>query len=93
VIPNQQQRPIGYPDHTQKTGQTRDAAARAESILDRNWSAVEETATALLEQETLSGLALQALLSTVQATTLEDLKDVRRATPPRFTQRDGNQHP
>ena len=63
-----------------------DAAARAEVILDRNWNTVEETATALLEQETLSGLALDALLSTVQETKLDDIiRDVRRATPPRFT--------
>ncbi len=55
-----------------------DAAARAEAILDRNWSTVEETATALLEHETLSGVALDAVLSTVQETTLEDLRDVRR---------------
>ncbi len=59
-----------------------DAEARAAAILDRNWSTVEETATALLEQETLSGVALDAVLSTVQETTLEELHDVRRATPP-----------
>jgi cell division protease FtsH len=57
-----------------------DAAARAEAILDSNWSTVEETATALLEHETLSGVALDAVLSTVQETTLEDLRDVRRNT-------------
>jgi cell division protease FtsH len=68
-----------------------DAAARAEAVLDRNWSTVEETATALLEQETLSGVALEALLSTVHEVSLEDLRDVRRAAPPRFTQRDQNQ--
>jgi cell division protease FtsH len=68
-----------------------DAAARAEAILDRNWNAVEETATALLEQETLSGVALEALLSTVQETSLEEMRDIRRSTPPRFTQRDTNQ--
>ncbi len=65
-----------------------DAEARAAAILDRNWSTVEETATALLEQETLSGVALEAVLSTVQEVTLEELRDVRRATvssPPRFT--------
>ncbi|HMD56040.1 MAG TPA: ATP-dependent zinc metalloprotease FtsH [Solirubrobacteraceae bacterium] len=67
-----------------------DAAARAEAILDRNWSSVEETATALLEQETLSGVALEALLSTVQEVSLEELREVRR-TAPRFTQRDPNQ--
>ena len=38
---------------------------RPRSILDRNWHAVEETANALLEQETLSGVALDAVLSTV----------------------------
>jgi cell division protease FtsH len=65
-----------------------DAEARAAVILDRNWSTVEETATALLEQETLSGVALDAVLSTVQEVTLGELRDVRRAAPPRFTDRD-----
>jgi cell division protease FtsH len=65
-----------------------DAEARAAVVLDRNWSTVEETATALLEQETLSGVALDAVLSTVTETTLEELSQVRRATPPRFTARD-----
>jgi cell division protease FtsH len=55
-----------------------DAEARAAFILDRNWNTVEETAHALLEQETLSGVALEAVLSTVQETTLEELRDVRR---------------
>jgi cell division protease FtsH len=58
-----------------------DAEARAAVVLDRNWGAVEETATALLEQETLSGVALEAVLSTVQELTLEDLRDVRRRPP------------
>jgi len=64
-----------------------DAEARASAVLDRNWSAVEETATALLEQETLSGVALDAVLSTVHEVTLDELREVRRATPPRFTQK------
>ncbi|HTU80123.1 MAG TPA: ATP-dependent zinc metalloprotease FtsH [Solirubrobacteraceae bacterium] len=68
-----------------------DAEARAASILDRSWSSVEETATALLEQETLSGVALDAVLSTVQEVTLEELQQVRRAAPPRFTTRDPGQ--
>jgi cell division protease FtsH len=68
-----------------------DAQARAAAILDRNWSTVEETATALLEQETLSGVALEAVLSTVQEIPLEELRDVRRASPPRFTTRDPKQ--
>jgi cell division protease FtsH len=58
-----------------------DAEARAGAVLDRNWSTVQETATALLEQETLSGIALDAVLSTVQEVSLEELHDVRRATP------------
>jgi cell division protease FtsH len=58
-----------------------DAEARAAHILDRNWSTVEETASALLEQETLSGVALEAVLSTVHEVTLEDLRDVRRRPP------------
>jgi len=60
-----------------------DAEARAAAVLDRNWSTVEETATALLEHETLSGMALDAVLSTVQEVTLEDLHDVRRTPPAR----------
>ncbi len=60
-----------------------DAEARAAAILDRNWNTVEETATALLEQETLSGLALDALLSTVQESSLDELREVRRSPPAR----------
>jgi cell division protease FtsH len=60
-----------------------DAEARAAAVLDRNWSTVEETATALLEHETLSGMALDAVLSTVREVTLEDLHEVRRTTPAR----------
>jgi cell division protease FtsH len=55
-----------------------EAEARAEVILDRNWGTVEETATALLEQETLSGVALDAVLSTVHAVSIEELREVRR---------------
>jgi len=65
-----------------------DAEARASAVLDRNWSTVEETAAALMEQETLSGVALDAVLSTVHETTLEELRSIRRASPPRFTARD-----
>ncbi len=60
-------------------------------MLDRNWSTVEETAAALLEQETLSGVALDAVLSTVQEVSLEELSQVRRAAPPRFTTHDPKQ--
>ena len=62
-----------------------DAEARATVLLDANWQAVEETAHSLLEHETLSGVALEAVLSTVQETTLEaldtavdELKEARR---------------
>jgi cell division protease FtsH len=64
-----------------------DAEAKAQVILDRNWHTVEETATALLEQETLSGLALEAVLSTVQEVALEDLREIRRTPPERERER------
>jgi cell division protease FtsH len=67
-----------------------DAEARAAVVLDRNWSTVEETAAALMEHETLSGVALDAVLSTVRETPIEELGDVRRASVPRFTARDPN---
>jgi cell division protease FtsH len=60
-----------------------DAEARAAFILDRHWAAVEETAHALLEQETLSGVALEAVLATVTEVNLDELRDVRRAAPER----------
>jgi cell division protease FtsH len=66
----------------------RNAEARAGFVLDRNWSTVEETAAALLEQETLSGVALDALLSTVQEISIEELLDVKKDAPPRFTERE-----
>jgi cell division protease FtsH len=49
---------------------------------------VEETAAALMEHETLSGVALDAVLSTVREATLEELRGVRRAAQPRFAGRD-----
>jgi cell division protease FtsH len=48
-----------------------ESVERAEEILRRNWSAVYETANALIEQETLSGVALDAVLSTVKPTLLD----------------------
>jgi hypothetical protein len=41
VIPNQQQRPIGYPDHTQKTGQTRRAKIKTSPDFVRHSRAPE----------------------------------------------------
>jgi cell division protease FtsH len=58
-----------------------EAEAKAAAILDRNWQAVEETAHALLEQETLSGVALDAVLSTVSEVDLNELRDVSRRAP------------
>ena len=55
-----------------------DAEAKAAAILRRNWVAVQETSGALLQHETLSGVALEAVLSTVEPMTLEELRDVRR---------------
>jgi cell division protease FtsH len=43
-----------------------EAEIRAEYTLRANWEAVRETAHALVEHETLSGVALDAVLSTVQ---------------------------
>jgi cell division protease FtsH len=68
-----------------------DAEAKATVVLDRNWHAVEETAHALLEQETLSGLALDAVLSTVRQVGMSDLADVRAGN--RTAQRDPGHGP
>jgi len=48
-----------------------EAEEKAEQILNRNWQAVIETAGALIEHETLSGVALDAVLSTVEPTSYE----------------------
>ncbi|MDO8186553.1 ATP-dependent zinc metalloprotease FtsH [Conexibacter sp. JD483] len=54
-----------------------DAEARALHVLRRSWESVEEIAQALLEHETLSGVALEALLSTVATVELAELDGVR----------------
>jgi cell division protease FtsH len=48
-----------------------DSVEQAETVLRGNWSAVYETANALVEHETLSGVALDAVLSTVKPTLLD----------------------
>jgi|HubBroStandDraft_3_1064219.scaffolds.fasta_scaffold00379_4 cell division protease FtsH len=58
-----------------------EAEARAAAILDRNWPAVEETAHALLEHETLSGVALDAVLSTVHEIDPNELREIARRAP------------
>ncbi|HVW48475.1 MAG TPA: ATP-dependent zinc metalloprotease FtsH [Solirubrobacterales bacterium] len=50
-----------------------EAKARAIFVLNRNWSVVGETARALLDQETLSGMGLEALLSPVTAIDVEEI--------------------
>ncbi len=51
-----------------------EAKERALFVLRANWSAVEETAHALLEHETLSGVALDAVLSTVTHYELDEIE-------------------
>ncbi|HKZ14155.1 MAG TPA: ATP-dependent zinc metalloprotease FtsH [Solirubrobacterales bacterium] len=50
-----------------------EAKARATFVLTRNWSVVGETARALLDQETLSGMALEALLSPVTEISVDEI--------------------
>ncbi len=50
-----------------------EAEARAEHTLRVNWDSVRETAQALLEHETLSGVALDAVLSTVRPVDLASI--------------------
>jgi cell division protease FtsH len=50
-----------------------EAKARATYVLTRNWAVVLETAGALLEHETLSGVALDAVLSPVEEIDIGDI--------------------
>jgi cell division protease FtsH len=52
------------------------AEARAAHVLRRNWPSVREIAEALLEHETLSGVALEALLSTVETVEADELDGI-----------------
>jgi cell division protease FtsH len=67
-----------------------DAVDKAETILGRNWDAVEETARALTEHETLSGVALDAVLSTVKATPVTFIEGDMQAPRQRQTQAEGD---
>jgi cell division protease FtsH len=60
-----------------------EAESRAEHVLRANWATVEETARALLEHETLSGVALEAVLSTVQAIDMHSIPLSERDTDAR----------
>ncbi len=59
------------------------AATNAREVLERNWAAVLETAEALLEQETLSGVALEALLSSVVLTPVAGVTEAKPNSGPR----------
>jgi cell division protease FtsH len=60
-----------------------EAEARAEYALRANWEAVRETAHALVEHETLSGIALDAVLSTVAPIDLASIPLPERDTDAR----------
>jgi cell division protease FtsH len=62
-----------------------EAKERALFVLRANWNAVQETAGALLEHETLSGVALDAVLSTVESIELGGIP-----LPEREARRDGD---
>jgi cell division protease FtsH len=51
-----------------------EAKERALVVLRANWQSVQETANALLEHETLSGVALDAVLSTVTHRELDEIE-------------------
>jgi cell division protease FtsH len=59
-------------DETERLVQV--AEHRAEFVLRRNWDALQETARSLVEHETLSGVALEALLSGVTTIELESIE-------------------
>jgi cell division protease FtsH len=50
-----------------------EAKGRANHVLNANWEPVQEMARALLEHETLSGVALDALLSTVKSIPIDEV--------------------
>jgi cell division protease FtsH len=52
---------------------TTQAEEHAAFILDQNWSSIHEVANALIEHETLSGMALEAVLAGVKTVALEHL--------------------
>jgi cell division protease FtsH len=58
-----------------------DAKARAVHVLEINRNALMETAEALLEHETLSGVALEAVLSTVVEVPMDELQRIGAARP------------
>jgi cell division protease FtsH len=51
-----------------------EAVERATTVLRANWATVRETAQVLLDHETVSGVALEALLTPVQPVDIEDVR-------------------
>jgi cell division protease FtsH len=51
-----------------------ESVERAEIVLRANWPAVRETAQVLLDHETVSGVALEALLTPVELIEIEDVR-------------------
>ena len=51
-----------------------EAVERASAVLRANWAAVRETAQVLLDHETVSGVALEALLTPVERIEIEDVR-------------------
>jgi cell division protease FtsH len=51
-----------------------EAVERASAVLRANWSTVREVAQVLLDHETVSGVALEALLTPVQPIEIEDVR-------------------
>ncbi len=59
-----------------------EAKTRAIHVLRANWPAVQEAANALMEHETLSGLALDAVLSTVEPIEMGEIPLLEREARP-----------
>jgi cell division protease FtsH len=51
-----------------------ESVERAEIVLRANWATVRETAQVLLDHETVSGVALEALLTPVDPIEIEDVR-------------------
>src|SRR5262249_40867923 len=62
-----------------------EAVERASSVLRSNWKAVREIAQVLLDHETVSGVALEALLTPVGSVEVEDVQVNGRRDLPRPT--------
>jgi cell division protease FtsH len=60
-----------------------EAMDRATVVLRSNWGAVRETAAVLLAHETVSGMALEALLTPVVSIDIEDVQRNGRRNVPR----------